>query len=109
MNDELDRESKGLEPSHSATTPGTVEIIYAVKELLSSKEAKESVDSWLEKTAKLFGQTAGSKLLVTFSSIAMMSIAFLCIGALGWFHLVSDGTTGALAGMIVGYFFKKNS
>ena len=63
----------------------------------------------LEKGAILFGQTKWQKIISTLADLAMMSVAFLCIGLLGWFHLVSDGTTGALAGMIVGYFFKKNS
>lgn len=87
----------------------TAENITAWKELLSSPEAKEFVNSVLEKAAVLFGQTHGSKIIKTITNIALMMVAFGCIGYLAEHKLVSEGTTGVLAGIIIGYFFKKES
>lgn len=86
----------------------TAENILAWKELLGSKEAKEFVASSLEKATELFGQTRSAKIIQTVSNIAYMLVAFGCVGALAYFKLVPEGTTGALVGIIIGYFFKKN-
>ena len=87
----------------------TAENIHAWRELISSKEAKEFVTTAIKELAVLFGQTAEMKRLNVYTNILVMSVAFACIGLLGYHKLISEGTTGALAGMIVGYFFKKNN
>lgn len=87
----------------------TAENIRAWKELLSSSEAKEFVASTMKELAILSGQTTGSKVLNLTGTLLTMTVAFICIGLLGYYDLVTDGTTGALAGMIIGYFFKKST
>jgi hypothetical protein len=84
------------------------EEILAWKELLSSSEAKEFTAQALEGAAKFFGQTKSAKALQASINILMMLTAFVCIGALALKDLVPPGTTGVLAGIIIGYFFKKN-
>jgi len=86
----------------------TAENILAWKELLSSKEAKEFVASVFEKSTTLFGQTHSARIIQTLSNLALMVAAFACVGTLAYFKLVPEGTTGALVGMIVGFFFRKN-
>lgn len=41
-------------------------------------------------------------------NIAFMVLAFACIGMLAYLKLMPEGTTGVLAGIIIGHFFKKN-
>jgi hypothetical protein len=87
----------------------TAENIHAWKELMSSPEAKNFVSATIKELTVLFGQTPGSKILNLTSTLLLMIVSFSCIGLLGYYDLVTDGTTGALAGMIIGYFFKKGS
>ena len=87
----------------------TAENILAWKELLSSKEAKEFIAIVAEKSATLFGQTHSARIIQTLANLSFMLGAFACIGALGYFQLVPEGTIGALAGIVIGYFFKKNA
>lgn len=86
----------------------TAENILAWKELLSSKEARDFVDSVLSKSTILLGQTPGARALQTILSIFFMIVAFGCVGALAYLKLVPEGTTGVLAGIIIGFFFKRN-
>jgi hypothetical protein len=86
----------------------TAENIRAWKELLSSSEAREFVKSVLEKSTGLFGQTPSVKIVQTISNLVLMLAAFGCVGAMAYLKLVPDGTSGALAGIIIGYFFRKN-
>lgn len=86
----------------------TAENIKAWKELMSSNEAKEFMASFMEKAIILFGQTPGSKIVNTITNVSLMVVAFICVGTLAYYKLVPEGTTGVLAGIIIGYFFKKN-
>lgn len=87
----------------------TAENILAYKELLSSKEAKEFVSVLMEKSVILFGQTHGAKILNFTASFLLMISAFFAIGLLAWLKLIPESTTGVLAGIIIGYFFKEKS
>jgi len=102
MTDEIDDDDEIIEDSTTA------ENILAWKELLSSKEAKDFVNTVLDKSTALFGQTPSAKVIQTVANITLMVVAFGCVGALGYFKLVPEGTIGVLAGIIIGYFFKKN-
>lgn len=86
----------------------TAENIQAWKELLSSSEAKEFAESFLDKCTVLFGQTPSQKWVALVSQLSFMVVAFLAIGALAYTKLIPEGTTGVLAGIIIGYFFKRN-
>ena len=86
----------------------TAENLKEWKELLSSLEAKEFVNSILERLAIMFGKTSGAVTLNIIGNLLLMITAFGCVGLLAYFKLVPDGTTGVLAGIIIGYFFKKN-
>jgi len=85
----------------------TAENILAWKELLSSKEAKEFVDSLLRRSTQLFGQTYSAKIVNLCASVVLMLVAFVSIGALAYFKLIPEATTGVLAGIVIGYFFKR--
>ena len=87
----------------------TAENLKAWKELLSSTEAKDFVASIMEKATVLFGQTSNAKILAVATNITLMLTAFFCVGTLAYYKLVPEGTTGVLAGIIIGYFFKKNN
>ncbi len=102
MNETPENEEEVIEDSTTA------ENILAWKELLSSKEAKDFVASVLDKSTELFGQTRSSKIIQILANLAYMVVAFGAVGALAYFKLVPEGTTGALVGIIIGYFFKKN-
>ena len=86
----------------------TAENVLAWKELLSSKEARDFVATVFERSTVLFGQTHSSNIIQTLTNLSFMVGAFACIGALAYFKLVPEGTIGALAGIVIGYFFKKN-
>ena len=98
------REKKEIITSESTKA----ENLRAWKELLSSEEAKGFVSEVLEKSGILFGQTPKAKLINTFTNIALMVAAFVCVGVLGIYELAPEGTVGILAGIIIGYFFKKS-
>lgn len=101
----MSEESKDIEIHNTSTK---AENLRAWKELMSSNEAKEFISIVLEKSTVLFGQTSTARFTNTISNILLMVIAFLCVGALGFLGLVPEGTTGVLAGIIIGYFFKRN-
>lgn len=86
----------------------TAENLMAWKTLLSSTEAKDFVLSVMEGATVLFGQTASSKLINAITNLVLLVTAFICVGVLAYLKLVPDGTTGVLAGIIIGYFFKKS-
>lgn len=82
--------------------------ISELKALLSSKEVKDSVISILAISADLYGHSPKAKKTQAMLNILLMVFAFGCVGTLAFLRLVPDGTTGVLAGIIIGYFFKKN-
>lgn len=106
MNEENKNEATPVEIPRTSTT---AENLEALKSLLSCNEAKESVAEFITKATTLFGQTKEQKIYQTLSHIFLMVSAFICIGILGYLELLSDGTIGVLAGIIIGYFFKKES
>lgn len=85
----------------------TAENILAWKELLSSKEAKEFIDALLQRSTQLFGQTHSAKIINLCASVVLMIVAFISIGTLAYLKLIPDATTGVLAGIVIGYFFKR--
>lgn len=100
MSDETDQEV--IEDSTTA------ENIHAWRELLSSREAKDFIDTLLDKSTVLLGQNPTARITQTVLGMLFMMIAFGCVGALGYLKLVPEGTTGVLAGIIIGYFFKRH-
>lgn len=98
------------EPDDEITEDSTTaENIRAWKELLSSKESKEFVDSVLQRATVLFGQTQSAKLTNLVTSAALMLVAFGSIGTFAYLKLIPDSTTGVLAGIVIGYFFKRRN
>lgn len=85
----------------------TAENILAWKELLSSKEAKEFIDVLLDRSAQLFGQTHSAKVVNLCASVVLMLVAFVSIGVFAYLKLIPEATTGVLAGIVIGYFFKR--
>jgi hypothetical protein len=83
------------------------ENVRAWKELMSSAEARQFVETFFEKASALFGQTGKSIGAKTISSMSLMVTAFFCVGFFSWQGWVNEGTTGVLSGIIIGYFFKK--
>ncbi len=105
MTDDLENENEDDVIEEDSTT---AENIHAWRELLSSEEAKNFVDSFMEKAAVIFGRTKSAMVIQTITNIALMITAFFCVGVLAYLKLVPEGTTGVLSGIIIGYFFKKN-
>ena len=66
MTDEIDNDDEIIEDSTTA------ENILAWKELLSSKEAKDFVNTVLDKSTVLFGQTPSAKAIQTAANIALL-------------------------------------
>lgn len=66
------------------------------------------MNSFIQQTTVLFGQTHSSKVITLVFNLVFMLAAFGCIGIFAYFKLIPDATTGVLTGIIIRYFFKKN-
>ncbi len=99
MSGKKDNEVKEKAEKENKST--MAENILALKDFFAEEEVKASL-AWIVETYKKSSQ---SNVLI---NICFMIAAFVCIGALAYYELMPKGTTGVLAGIIIGYFFKKN-
>ncbi len=100
MNDKKDNEVKE-EEAEKENKSTMAENILALKDFFAEKEVKASLIGIVE----TYKKSSQSNALI---NIFFMIAAFVCIGALAYCELMPKGTTGVLAGIIIGYFFKKN-
>lgn len=84
------------------------ELVRAWKELLSSEEAANCIDKVMGRLAVLMGKTPKTMNTENAWNLAFLLMAFTGVGVFAYLDLVPDGTTGVLAGIIIGYFFKRD-
>ncbi len=96
--DEKENEIEEMRQGNKSTV---AENILALKEFFSSEEIKIFVNGIMLVHKEYSWKN-------TIINMVFMIAAFACIGLLAYFKLVAEGTTGVLAGIIIGYFFKKN-
>ena len=63
--------------------------------------------SVLERLQSLFGKTHPQQITQTETNIALKVTEFVCIGTLAYLKLLSEGTAGVHAGIIIGIFLQK--
>lgn len=96
-----------VEPIENQSTKA--ENLRAWKELLSSPEVNDTIETIFEKLSTMFGRSPEAIKVSFYTDIGRMITAFIGIGTLAGFDLIADGTAGALVGIIIGYFFKRDS
>ncbi len=101
MKDEKENEITDGKNNVNENKSTIAENILALKDFFSSEEMKIFVNGIIE----TYKKSSRSNILM---NISFMVAAFACIGVLAYCELVPEGTTGVLAGIIIGYFFKKN-
>ncbi|MGE4157693.1 MAG: hypothetical protein AB7F75_01195 [Planctomycetota bacterium] len=96
------------EKNERTTNSTTADNLTAWLELMRNAEVKAFMESFLKHAANLFGNTPEARKAKYWHNGIMLILSFACIGTLAYMNLISDGTTGVLAGIIVGYYFKKD-